>query len=99
MVGWVVSIVRVSVGLAFGITGFFVSVIGLVDRPVNAVVAVIGVGMILGGVLLWPRSKDRWRKDPPTQKQLAYAASLGIAIPNGASKGQVSDLISQVTGR
>jgi hypothetical protein len=47
----------------------------------------------------WPRVPNVWRRDPPTQRQLEYAADLGIDVPAGATKGQVSDLISAVTGR
>jgi hypothetical protein len=32
--------------------------------------------------------------DPPTEPQLEYARDLGIAVPSGASKDDVSDLIS-----
>lgn len=53
----------------------------------------------IGGWLSWPRRPNAWRSDPPTQRQLAYAESLGITIPRRATKGQVSDLISQATGR
>jgi hypothetical protein len=35
-----------------------------------------------------------WRRDPPTDKQLEYAVKLGIDIPDGCSKGQLSDMIS-----
>jgi len=57
--------------------------------------AVAGVGAFL----TWPRMPNAWRRDPPTQRQLEYASNLGIHIPRGATKGQVSDLISAVTGR
>lgn len=33
--------------------------------------------------------------DPPTERQTAYAADLGIAIPDGASYEEVSNLIDQ----
>lgn len=80
---------------------------------VAVVMALLGVavdggrGVMLGmaGVLAvagwfsWPRHPDAWRNDPPTKRQLDYAADLGIRVPRRATKGQVSDLISQVTGR
>jgi hypothetical protein len=53
----------------------------------------------LGGWLTWPRIPNAWRRDPPTQRQLEYAADLGIQIPRRATKGQVSDLISAAKGR
>jgi hypothetical protein len=51
------------------------------------------------GLLSWPRRPDAWRYDPPTERQLAYAEALGIDVPDGATKGDVSALITQVTGR
>jgi len=58
-----------------------------------------GVWLLATVVLSWPRLPDAWRKDPPTQRQLEYAASLEIFVPHGISKGQLSDMISQATGR
>lgn len=63
------------------------------------------LGLIFGGVVLaatrlvWPRRPNAWRSDPPTEKQLAYAADLGIIVPPGATKGEVSAMITAVTGR
>lgn len=34
---------------------------------------------------------------PPTEKQLAYAFDLGIAIPDNVTKDEISDLISMKT--
>jgi len=47
----------------------------------------------------WPRMPNAWRRDAPTDRQLEYAEDLGIDVPAGATKGQVSDLISAITGR
>lgn len=59
------------------------------------------VGLIAcgGSWMSWPRRPNAWKSDPPTDRQLAYAADLGIAIPPGATKGEVSAMISAVTGR
>lgn len=65
----------------------------------NAALAVAAGLAIIGSVLSWPRVPAAWRRDPPTPRQLEYAAKLGIIVPAGASKGQLSDLISQATGR
>ena len=94
-----VYIARVWVCLAVAITSLLFFVAGLSSRPINFPTVTVCVVFFLGSVLSWPRRKDKWRKDPPTQKQLAYAASLGILVPPGASKGEVSDLISAVAGR
>jgi len=58
----------------------------------------VGIGLVLcaAGGLSWPRMPNRWRSDPPTDRQLSYANDLGIVIPAGVSKGQLSDLISAV---
>lgn len=53
----------------------------------------------VAGVLAWPRRPNAWRREPPTERQIAYAIDLGIAIPDGISKGDLSDLISQARGR
>lgn len=49
-------------------------------------------------VFAWPRGKS-WRHEAPSQRQLRYAADLGIRVRRGATKGEVSDAISQATGR
>jgi hypothetical protein len=61
--------------------------------------ALIGGVMIVAGWLSWPKWPNAWRRDPPTDKQIAYALNLGIAIPQGASKGQLSDMISHAKAR
>jgi len=61
--------------------------------------ALLGLGMIGVAWLAWPRRPNSWRSDPPTDRQLAYAEDLGIAVPPGATKGLVSDLISAAKGR
>jgi hypothetical protein len=58
-----------------------------------------GTWVLLAAFLSWPRLPDAWRKDPPTAKQIQYAESLGLVVPEGASKGQVSEMISSATGR
>ncbi len=69
-----------------------------VDHGRATVFGIAGV-LAVAGWFSWPRHPDAWRNDPPTQRQLEYAADLGIKIPKRATKGQVSDLISQVAGR
>ena len=60
--------------------------------------ALLGMAAVvtIGGVLAWPRRPNAWRADRPTERQLAFAKDLGIAVPRGISKGDLSDLISQV---
>ena len=40
------------------------------------------------------REESRDREEDPTEKQLAYAANLGIDIPPGATRMEASDLIA-----
>lgn len=92
-------IVRAT-GLLF-VCGFCV-VIGWISlfgaKPSAAMAA--GCGWVLAAaVLSWPRLPDAWRTDPPTQRQLAHAAKLGIRLRRGMTKGQLSDLIAQATGQ
>ena len=50
------------------------------------------IGFLLGlAVQIWQRKS--WRDEPPSEKQLNYADDLGISVPPGCTKGQVSDLI------
>lgn len=70
-----------------------------ISRGGNAWTTSACVLVIASAVLSWPRRPDAWRRDPPTDRQLEYAAALGIVTPPGISKGELSDLISQATGR
>lgn len=65
----------------------------------DATILVVAALFIVGGVFSLPRNPNAWRRDPPTQKQLAYAQKLGIDIPHGITKGELSSLITEVTGR
>jgi|LakMenEpi03Aug12_release.lakeMendotaPanAssembly.Ray.scaffolds.fasta_scaffold677954_2 hypothetical protein len=59
----------------------------------------VGVVFSAAGLLSWPRRPNAWRRDLPTDRQLAYAESLGIFVGPGATKGEVSDAITAATGR
>jgi hypothetical protein len=65
----------------------------------SGMMSLFGLWALAAAVLSWPRLPDAWRKDPPTDRQLEYAASLGIPVAPGLSKGQLSEMIKQVTGR
>lgn len=69
-----------------------------VDQGRAIVFGMAGV-LAVAGWFAWPRHPDAWRNDPPTRRQREYAADLGIKVPKRATKGQVSDLISAITGR
>ena len=55
------------------------------------------LGFILGAVLRFTVGVGSWRDDPPTSKQMDFAQDLGIDIPPGCTKGELSDLITKVT--
>lgn len=61
----------------------------------------LGFGAVLAmaAVFTWPRGANAWRKERPSKRQLEYAADLGIRVRRGATKGEVSDMISEITGR
>lgn len=99
MFAWLVWLVRCLAASFMLLLAVTFLVIGLADAKNRAFglgsAAVLGVA----GAFSWPRRPNAWRYDPPTQRQLDYAANLGIPIPRGVSKGELSDMISQVTGR
>lgn len=80
-------------------TAAFVLWAALMSKKPSAASAAVAALSIAAAVLSWPRLPDAWRFDPPTEKQLRYAESLGIMVPQGVSKGQLSDMISAATGR
>lgn len=88
-----VSVLMVGTALVCGIAATAVDEKGRL--AVLAVAALFGIA----GFFCWPRRPNAWRYDPPTERQIAYAQALGITIPRGVSKGQLSDMISQATGR
>ena len=79
----------------FGLLIFVSSVAG----NFNALGAMFGGVVIAAAWFTWPRRPNAWKLDPPTERQLAYASDLGIDIPAGATKGDVSALITARTGR
>lgn len=71
----------------------------VIGKPPSWLASFGGMWLMASVALSWPSLPDAWRKDPPTQRQLEYAASLGIDVPDGVSKGQLSDMISRAAGR
>jgi len=57
------------------------------------------LGFFFGAVLRFTVGVGSWRDDPPTSKQVDFALDLGIDIPPDCTKGELSDLISEETGR
>lgn len=82
------AVVVIVAGLAF-------LVIAVFAKERSAALLGMAAVVTVGGVLAWPRRPNAWRADRPTERQLAFAKDLGIAVPRGISKGELSDLISQ----
>lgn len=97
------EVLKYAVRLAAAVVMLGISVSMLIAAAAvpDAIGVTLSVAAVMGlaGFFAWPRRPNAWRQDPPTQRQLEYAANLGIRVPKRATKGQVSDLISEVTGR
>jgi hypothetical protein len=69
---------------------------------VSAVISgVIAASLIFFGAL-WltgEPSDGAWRNDPATERQKSFANDLGIQYPENVTKGELSDMISKVTGK
>lgn len=58
----------------------------------------IGVLSCVAGNAILGEDED-WRKLPPTRKQIDFARDLGIKIRKGMTRGELSDAITEITGR
>jgi hypothetical protein len=99
MFAWVIYAVRLVAAIVMLSTAGLVGVTGFSNGKAYAASMVTAGLFGLAGFFCWPRRPNAWRSDKPSQKQLAYAESLGIVVPRRATKGQVSDMISDITGR
>lgn len=99
MISLAIYIARAWASLVVGLAGVCIAGVGITSKPFNTLGLLAGIAIAAAGAFAWPRRANAWRNDRPSDKQIAYATSLGIDIPPGASKGELSDLISQVTGR
>lgn len=95
MVDWLKYLVRLlaALFLCFLTLALLILAVGSKDGRVFGLVGAAICG--LAGLVTWPRRPNAWRSDPPTERQLAFARDLGIAVPRRISKGELSDLISQ----
>lgn len=99
MAAWTIWLVRSIASFLLGAFGLIFGAAGAFGGERNAIAIAVGVVMIAAAWLSWPRRPNAWRYDPPTERQIAYATSLGIDIPTGVTKGELSDMISRVAGR
>jgi hypothetical protein len=79
--------------------GSGLAMLGMVLFKFNGVVAALSVLWLVGGAFSFPRMPNAWRRDRPSEKQLAYAMKLGIDVPDDVSKGELSEMITSVAGR
>lgn len=93
---WLARILSSSVLL---LAALAMLVSGLADPKDRGVALGCAATFGVVGAFLWPRRSRSWRDDPPSQRQISFASDLGIQIPRGVTKGELSDMISQVTGR
>lgn len=94
---WFIWCVRTAAASSMTLTGAGMVLASLFKF--NGLVAGLGLLWIAGGILSFPRMPSAWRRDRPSQKQVDYAAKLGIDVPRDISKGELSDMISRVVGR
>lgn len=99
MFAWLAYTVRMVAALVMSGGAVLLGITSVFGPDRNPVVMAVA-GIFAGAAFwCWPRRPNAWRRDPPTERQLSYARNLGIDVPPGSSKGEVSDMISRITGR
>lgn len=99
MFAWLIYFGRMFAAVILGGAAAAMGIASTIDPKSRLGMLGIAGVFAFAALFTWPRRPDAWRRDPPTERQLAYAESLGIVVPRGASKGEVSEMISAVTGR
>lgn len=94
---WAIWCVRCAAASIMAISGAVMLV--LVLFRFNPALAALSLLWLVGGAFSFPRMPNAWRRDPPSEKQLAYARKLGIDVPPDVSKGELSEMITNVSGR
>jgi hypothetical protein len=95
MLSGAIYVVRAAAALFVGAVGLILLASSLLSKDRTAWTIGISTAIALAGLLAWPRRPNAWRHDPPTDRQLAFARDLGIQVPAGISKGDLSEMISQ----
>lgn len=92
---WIVYLIRLLASLIMLAVG--VSMAAGSATGTKSAGLMLGMGAVFGlaGFFSWPRRPNAWRRDAPTDRQIAYARDLGIRIPKGVTKGQLSDMIAR----
>lgn len=95
MFEWLKYVVRMFTAVILIGTAAVMGITGAADPKIR----IFGIGLAavfgLAGLFTWPRRPNAWRRDPPTERQIAYARDLGITVRRGMSKGDLSDMISE----
>lgn len=96
MIAWLAYLVRMFAAVVMLVTAAALLLAASTDKTNGrtfslATAAVFG----LAGFFAWPKRPNAWRREPPTDRQISFARDLGITIPRGVSKGELSDMISQ----
>ena len=97
MLSWLIWGVRSAAAGVMFLFGVACLVMAVMRR--DATLAVLAVLFLFGGGFSFPKIPNAWRRERPSQKQIAYAEKLGIDVPPSISKGELSDMISSVVGR
>jgi hypothetical protein len=95
VVEWLKYAVRIVAAVILVCFAAVMLVLAIADPKIRTFGACSAVVFGLAGLFTWPRRPNSWRRDPPTDRQIAYARDLGITIPSGISRGELSDLISE----
>jgi hypothetical protein len=107
----VVGLPLIAVGIVLIVGAVCLIASGGISSPIFAVGG-IGLLFLILGVKFLPKRKKgspfagehrrndgHWRNDPATERQKSFARELGIKFPANISKGALSDLITQKTGK
>jgi hypothetical protein len=94
---WAIWLVRSAAAAVMFVTGAAMLIAVLIKFSVP--LASCAVLFLFGGAFSFPRMPNAWRRDKPSQKQVAYATKLGIDVPEDISKGELSEMITSVVGR
>jgi hypothetical protein len=89
--------VRCAAAAVMFITG--AALLVMVAFKFSGVVVAISLLWLFGGAFSFPRMPNAWRRDRPTEKQVAYALKLGIDVNDELTKGELSEMITNAVGR
>lgn len=96
--GYVLTLIGLFVGFLAAV-GWLISA-EEIDRYLACFLGALAFILLVIGYR-WTRRKrlSSWRDDPATDRQREFARDLGIEFPKTISKGELSNLISEVTGK